>query len=59
VRTAILAVRIFFMKKVNGFCLVISFGKYGGFNFHKGYSLRVCLGWVAFYYIPNDFENLL
>jgi hypothetical protein len=26
---------------------MISFGRYGGFYFHKGNSTRICLGWMA------------
>lgn len=38
--------------------LMISFGKYGGFYFHRGYSWRLCLGWMALTFIPEDDEFL-
>jgi hypothetical protein len=35
---------------------IISCGKkYGGFYvWHKGISKRLCLGWIAFTYVPMD-----
>jgi len=39
--------------------LAISFGKWGGFYVHNGYSKRVCLGWVAFTFIPADLDKIL
>jgi len=40
-------------------CFVISIGKYGGFYWHKGASLRLCLGWVAFTFLPVDGDVML
>ena len=37
----------------------ISWGRYGGFYFHKGFSTRLCLGWVAFTYFPQDLDVLI
>ncbi len=37
----------------------ISWGEYGGFYFYRGYSTRLCLGWVAFTYIPSDIDTIL
>jgi hypothetical protein len=39
--------------------VVLSWGKYGGFYFNKGYTTRLCFGWVAFTYIPDDIDNIL
>ena len=39
------------------FSLIISFGKYGGFYLKKGYCIRLCLGWVALTYLPQDIDN--
>jgi len=39
--------------------LAISWGKYGGFYWHWKYTKRLCLGWIAFTYLPNDLDNLL
>lgn len=33
---------------------VIAFGKWGGFYFHRGWTTRLCLGWVSMTYIPED-----
>lgn len=44
------------MKK-KGFSLIVSFGEYGGFYFKTGYCVRVCLGWVAFTYFPQDIDD--
>jgi len=38
--------------------LVISYGKYGGVYFHRGYTTRLCLGWMAITYIPDDIDDL-
>lgn len=37
----------------------ISFGTYGGFYIHRGYTFRVCLGWVAFTVFPFDIDTEL
>lgn len=39
------------------FC--ISWGKYGGFYMFRGYTKRLCLGWIAFTYIPDEIDDLL
>ena len=39
--------------------LAISWGKYGGFYWHSKYTKRLCLGWIAFTYIPLDIDDLL
>ncbi len=38
---------------------IVSFGKYGGFYMHFGYSWRICLGWATFTIIPTDIDNIL
>lgn len=38
---------------------IISVGRYGGFNFSWGYSsIRLCLGWISFVYIPDDIDDV-
>lgn len=39
--------------------LILSWGSYGGFYVINSFSKRVCLGWIAFTYIPEDIDNLL
>jgi hypothetical protein len=39
--------------------LCISWGPWGGFYFHKGYSTRVCLGFVAFTLFPDEIDDIL
>lgn len=39
--------------------IAISFGAYGGFYFYRGYSIRICLGWVALTYLPRDLDTIL
>lgn len=39
--------------------IVINWGKYGGFYFNKGYTIRLCLGWVAITYFPYDLDEVL
>jgi hypothetical protein len=34
--------------------ILLSLGRFGGFYFHRGYTVRVCLGWIAFTFIPGD-----
>jgi hypothetical protein len=45
------------MKK--GFSIILSVGNYGGFYWHKGYTKRVCIGWVSITFIPDDIDNIL
>ena len=49
------------MKKARGKkgkSLVISYGKYGGVYFRRSYTTRLCLGWIAITYIPDDIDDL-
>jgi hypothetical protein len=39
--------------------LAFSFGPWGGFYLHTGYTFRICLGWVAITFLPVDFDYLL
>lgn len=39
--------------------IVISIGKYGGFYYHNEYTKRICLGWIAITYIPQDFDDMI
>lgn len=45
-------------KKANKMTFMISFGHYGGFYFHKDFSIRLCLGWVAFTILPADIDDI-
>jgi hypothetical protein len=38
---------------------VINFGKWGGFYVHRGNTIRVCLGWVAFTAMKGDIDEVL
>lgn len=37
---------------------MISIGEYAGFYIFKGFTKRICLGWVSFTYIPLDDAGL-
>lgn len=39
--------------------ITIGWGKYGGFYFIRGFSTRICLGWISFTYFPDEIDNLL
>ena len=39
--------------------IAISFGKYGGFYLFRGYTKRLCLGWMAITYFPCDIDEIL
>jgi len=38
--------------------IILSFGKWGGFYFHRGYTTRPCLGWFAITLVPEDIDNI-
>lgn len=38
--------------------LMISIGAWGGVYLHWSYTKRLCLGWIAFTYIPRDDDFL-
>ena len=38
--------------------LVLSWGRWGGFYIYRGYTKRICLGWVALTFVPEEFEDL-
>ena len=42
-----------------GGTLSLSWGRYGGFYWKKGYTIRLCLGWVAITYFPEDLDEIL
>lgn len=47
-------------KNKAGYSIIFSYGKYGGFYRKSyGYFKRICLGWIAFTYIPEDIDVLL
>lgn len=39
--------------------LAISFGPWGGFYRHWGYTKHICLGWVAITYLPVDLDAVI
>jgi hypothetical protein len=45
---------------IRGFSLTLSVGRYGGFYCKSyQYSKRLCLGWMAITYFPEDLDDLL
>lgn len=36
--------------------LIVSIGRWGGIYYSGGYLPRICLGWIAFTFIPEDFD---
>jgi len=38
---------------------MISIGKWGGFYLHRGWSYRLCIGWIAFSFFPVDGDEIL
>jgi len=46
-------------KKNKGCTLALSFGRYGGFYIHWSYTKRICLGWMAITFIPEDIDYTL
>jgi hypothetical protein len=42
-----------------GGTLSISWGKYGGFYWRRGYTTRLCLGWIALTYFREDLDEIL
>ena len=41
---------------MSGGMVALSWGKYGGFYLHRN---RVCLGWVALTWLPQEIEELM
>ena len=39
--------------------ITLSWGEYGGFYFNRGYSTRLCLGWIAITYFPDEIDDIL
>ena len=44
-----------------GGSLIFSWGKYGGFYiaYRERFMKRICLGWFAITYLPEDFDALI
>jgi hypothetical protein len=38
---------------------LISIGQWSGIYFYKGFTTRLCLGWVAFTFIPLDDTEIM
>ena len=41
-----------------GLSIVLSFGRWGGVYVQRGATWRVCLGWVAFTILFNDWDDI-
>lgn len=39
--------------------ICVSLGAYGGFYFSRGWSWRLCLGWLAVTVFPCDLDRVL
>lgn len=39
--------------------IALSWGEYGGFYLHAGYTKRICIGWVAITYIPIEIDDII
>lgn len=39
--------------------VIFAVGAWGGFYWHRGYTIRVCLGWVSISYFPHDIDDVL
>ena len=39
--------------------IVVSFGRWGGLYFYRGYTIRLCLGFFAITVFPADIDELL
>lgn len=46
------------MKK-KGMSICLSFGRFGGFYINRGYSTRICLGFMAITIFPEDIDDIL
>jgi hypothetical protein len=38
---------------------MFNIGSYGGFYWHRAYTYRLCLGWIAITFIPEDIDDVL
>ena len=49
-----------FHEKTAGLSLLVSIGRYGGFQFGVGrYGVRVVLGWVSIFLATVDLDHIL
>lgn len=48
---------ILFPTRTRDMSINISIGRYGGFYIHRGNSLRICLGWIAFTFMNMELED--
>jgi len=39
--------------------IILSFGRFGGFSVARGYTFRICFGWVSLIVMPLDVDLLL
>lgn len=39
--------------------IAISWGRWSGFYRYRGFSWRICLGWVALTYVPVEIDDLM
>ena len=49
------------MNKIpnEGGTIALSWGKWGGFYFERGWMWRLCLGWVALTFLPMEIDDLM
>lgn len=38
--------------------IALSIGKWGGFYFYKGWSKRICFGFIALTFFPLDIDEI-
>ena len=38
---------------------MLSFGKWGGFYWYRGFGRRLCLGWLVLTWLPADIDDCL
>ena len=47
------------MQRGEEVSIILSFGKWGGFYWFNGYTKRLCLGWFAITFIPQDYDVMM
>ncbi len=44
---------------MKGMTVMVSVGEWGGVYLHRGYSKRLCLGWLSITFVAQDMDKLL
>ncbi len=44
---------------MKGMSIMVSVGEWGGVYLHRGYSKRLCLGWLSITFVAQDMDELL